>query len=429
MKQTKIRIGLLGFGTVGSRTYALLNSRRSHFKRFGLSYEIASVAVRSKTRGRKGVLKGTTVVSDPTRIVTDPSIDIVIEVMGGLEPARTLLLQAMQNGKSVVTANKDLLATHGDELFTAADVAKVDLMFEASVGGGIPLVKPLKESLVGNRIDQIMGILNGTTNYILTKITEEKWDFKTALKEAQRLGYAERDPANDVEGKDAAYKLAILSSIAFNTRVQIKKVHYEGISDITPEDIMYAEKLGYQIKLLAIGSRVGHGIEVRVHPTMIPTSHPLSAVNGVFNAVFVKGDAVGDLMFYGRGAGGGPTASAVVGDVFNAMLNITTGSRGRLPCTCFEELKVLSINEVRSSYYLLIEVLDHPGVLAQIAEAFGKNGVSLDKVLQVRTSTATAEVMFLTHETEEIRLNTALSAIKRLKVVKKVKNKIRVENG
>jgi homoserine dehydrogenase len=346
--------------------------------------------------------------------------------MGGIEPARRYVLEALSRGKSVVTANKDLLAVHGQELLTTASQNKADLFFEASVAGGIPIIKILKESLAGNRIQEVIGIVNGTTNYILSKMTNEGSDFGAVLREAQEKGYAEADPTSDIEGFDAARKIAILASLAFNSRVTLDDVYVEGITRITPEDIRYARELGYVVKLLGIARETGEGIEVRVHPALVPAKHPLAAVSDAFNAVFVRGDAVGETMFYGRGAGELPTASAVVGDIIAAARNRRFNIAGLIGCTCFETKPVRPITAIQTCYYLRLRVTDRPGVLAGIAAAFGNNNVSLAAVTQ-KTTGVIAELVLVTHRVQEANLRAAVEELKRLPTVETVANIIRVE--
>ncbi|MFQ5574906.1 MAG: homoserine dehydrogenase, partial [Terriglobia bacterium] len=359
----------------------------------------------------------------------DQNIDIVAEVIGGTDPAKSFILGAIRAGKSVVTANKEIMASFGKEILEAAEQNQVDLFFEASVGGGIPIIQPLKESLVGNKILKVMGIVNGTTNYILTKMSEGGLDFDRALKDAQRLGYAERDPRADVEGEDAAAKIAILASIAFNSRVTYSQVFRQGISKVSPADLTYAREMGYEIKLVAVAKEVDEGLDVRVHPLMIVREHPLAGVKDAYNAIFLEGDAVGEVMFFGAGAGSLPTASAVVGDIVEAARNLGTGRSGLLGCTCYGELKVRAIGETVSSYYVRLEAVDEPGVLAKIAKAFGDAGVSISSMIQKGPRGAKAELVFITHNVRDGDLNSALSAVDGLEVVKVVRSVIRVEAG
>ncbi|MEW6447088.1 MAG: homoserine dehydrogenase [Bacillota bacterium] len=422
-----IGIGLLGLGTVGRGVYRVLqNNRELIAARLGAQLEVVKVLVRDKGKDRGIPVPSEILTTDPAGVLEDPGVSIVVEVMGGIEPARRYVLEALSRGKSVVTANKDMLAVCGQELFAGAAASGADLFFEASVAGGIPVIKILKEALVGNRILEVIGIINGTTNYILTKMSNEGADFDTVLREAQEKGYAEADPTSDIEGFDAARKIAILASIAFNTRVTLDDVYVEGITRIKPEDIRYARELGYVIKLLGIAREAPDGIEVRVHPALVSHAHPLASVSDVFNAVFVRGDAVGDTMFYGRGAGELPTASAVVGDVITAARNIRCGVRGILGCTCFESKPVRQIGTVESCYYLRLQVVDRPGVLAGIAGAFGNNGVSLAAVMQ-KTTGVIAELVLVTHRVREANLRAAVEELRCLPTVEAVANIIRVE--
>jgi homoserine dehydrogenase len=368
------------------------------------------------------------VTTDAESIVHDPEIDILVEVIGGREPARSLVAEAIRHGKSVVTANKEVLANDGEEIMGLADKMGVDLYFEASVGGGIPIVHPLKEGLVANKISRVMGIVNGTTNYILTRMTEDGSSFKEALAEAQKNGFAERDPAQDVEGHDAAAKIAILSCIAFNARVQAPQVYREGIVKITPEDIRFADEMGYVIKLLATGREEAGGLDVRVHPAMLPKNHPLAGVREEYNAIFVEGDAVGELMFFGKGAGSLPAASAVVGDIVAVARNMQYNRAGKIGCTCYEKKTVKNIDEAVTSYYLQIESADQPGVLAKISKVFGDAKVSLASVIQKNTEGSRARLVFVTYPVQEKNLRAAVARIEKLEVVKKVINVIRVES-
>jgi len=427
LSKETINIALLGLGTVGSGVYKILSSHRDDFRtKVGAELRVKAIlekdASRAKAFGVENLL-----APDFSTIAKDPEIDIVVEVIGGVEPAKTFILQAIGQGKHIVTANKELLAKHGQEIFEAAEAKGVDIYFEASVGGGIPIIHPLKESLAGNKINKIMGIVNGTTNFILTRMAEENCPFEVALKEAQERGYAERDPTADIEGQDAAAKIAILSSLAFDCPVTASDVYTEGISRVTPEDIMYANELGYAIKLIALAKRENDEIDVRVHPTMISKEHPLASVRGVFNAIFVEGDAVGELMFYGQGAGSMAAGSAIVGDIIDIARNLQFGQRGKIGPPHLETKKIKSIDDITTRYYLLMEVADRPGVLAKIAKAFGDNDVSLNSVIQKRLRDANAEVMFTTHLVREKNLKAAVQEIEHLDVVNEVTNVIRVE--
>lgn len=424
-----INIGLLGLGTVGSGVYQLLSRDNDIIKRrLDAELRVKKILVRDIAKSRPLQVAPELLTDDAAQIIADPEIAIVVELIGGTALAKDLIEQAIAAGKSIVTANKELMANFGGQVLDAADKRGVDLYFEASVAGGIPIVRPLKDSLVGNNIRQVMGIVNGTTNYILTKMADGR-EFADVLAKAQKLGYAERNPEADISGSDAGAKMAILASIAFNSRVTAGEVFTEGISQVSAKDIMYARELGYAIKLIALAKEDHGALDVRVHPTMIPLDHPLAAVHDVYNAIFVVGDAVGELMFFGKGAGSLPTASAVVGDIFEAALNLRSGQRGKTGCTCFRNLPVKSINEVKSSFYMLIQVADRPGVLAKIAHILGNNQVSVGSVIQKQSSGEVAELVFMTHLVTEGNLRTALSEIAKLDVVEKVCNVIRVEAG
>lgn len=425
-----VNIGLLGLGTVGSGVVRLLQQNGALItQKLGRPLKISRVLVRERNRPRQVEVDPALLTTDADGIINDPDIHIIVEVMGGTDAAREYILKAMERGKSVVTANKDLLALYGKELFDAAASNGVDLFFEASVGGGIPIIRPLKECLAGNKIRQVMGIVNGTTNYILTKMSREGRDFQEVLREAQDLGYAEADPAADIEGDDAARKMAILASIAFNTRVTYADVYREGISHITAQDISYAADLGYVIKLLGIAREDEEGIEVRVHPALLPGNHPLASVNDVFNAIFIEGDAVGETMFYGRGAGSMPTASAVVGDIIEAARNLNYQTRGRITCTCFYDKPIKPVGTINTKYYLRLLVVDRPGVLAAIAGVFGEREVSLASVIQERMLGELAELVLITHRVREQNLQDALKVLAGLPVVKEIACVVRVEGG
>ena len=422
-----IGIGLLGMGTVGRGVYRILNDNKSDIEqKIGAPIVVKKILVRDVSKDRGLEISSNLLTTNVSDILNDPEIDIVVEVLGGINPALEYALKALGKGKSVVTANKDMIALHGKELFAAAEAGKRDLFFEASVAGGIPIIRPLKECLATNRITQLIGIINGTTNYMLTRMNEEGLGFAQALEEAQSLGYAEADPSADVEGYDAARKLAILASIAFNTRIPLDRVYVEGITRITAEDITYAANLDYVIKLLGIARDSRNGIEVRVHPALLPKTHPLASVKDVFNAIFVTGDAVGDVMFYGRGAGELPTASAVTADVMKAARNLLHTCTGMIGCTCFADKTVKSMGLTSTKYYIRLGVADKPGVLASIAYVFGKNDVSLASVIQ-HSSGKAAELILITHEVREKNLQEALKGIKELPVVNEVSNVIRVE--
>ena len=430
--QKAIKIGLLGSGTVGSGVINVLEmNARQIEERVGRPLELKKVLVRDLKRPRPVLEgKGFELTENLEDILNDPEIEIVAELMGGLHPAREYMLRAMEAGKSVVTANKDVVAQFGRDMFEMADKKNVDFLFEASVGGGIPIITPLKQCLTANRVTEIMGIVNGTTNYMLTKMTKDGCDYDAVLKEAQDKGYAEANPSADVDGLDAARKAAILASLAFNTRIQLEDVSVEGITKITPDDIEYARDLGFVVKLLAIGRETDeNGIDVRVHPVFLPQSHPLANVNDAFNAIFVRGNAIGEAMFYGQGAGSLPTASAVVSDIIDAARDIMHGTFGRISCTCFERRKLCPIDRTVSSYYVRLLVDDKPGVLGLIATAFGNAGVSLKSVIQTRLSVAGhAEIVAITHPVQHALIKSALMVLEGLPVVDEIRNMIRVEN-
>ena len=426
MSERTIGIGMLGCGTVGAAAIRLLHDHADDIAmRAGCRVQVTRVAVRDPGRERDVPLPSDAFTTDGPSIVEDPAIDVVCELIGGIEPAKGLLLRALSNGKSVVTANKELLATEGRELFDAADAAGLDLLFEASVAGGVPLIRPLKESLAGERVGRLLGIVNGTTNYILTQMSEHGSSFDEALAEAQRLGYAEADPTADVDGSDAAAKCAILASIAFNSRVVASDVYREGIAGVTSLDIDDARRMGYVVKLLAIAELDGGEISARVHPAMIPEAHPLASVRDAFNAVFVEGDRIGQLMFYGPGAGGDPTATAVVGDLVTAARNRVTGGRA-MGCTCALERRIRPMDDTRGQYYLNLHVADRPGVLAEIAGDFGHNGVSIERVWQEGAGDE-ATLVFITHRAQEGALQKTLQELRESPAVRSVASVLRVE--
>ena len=431
----EVRIGLLGLGTVGAGVVKILQSRRENLEeRAGCRLTLAAIADTDLTRPREGLdLKALPLTADANRVLEDRSIPVVIELVGGLEPARTFILKALAAGKHVVTANKALLAHHGQELWEEARRRGVALAFEAAVAGGIPLIRAVKEGLTANRVLSVFGIVNGTSNYILSKMTDEGLDFATVLKDAQAQGYAEADPTLDVEGMDSAHKLQILVTLAFRTFVDLKDVHTEGITRVTGQDIEYARELGYRIKLLAIAKASNEGVEVRVHPTMIPTASPLAAVSGVFNAVFITGDAVGDLMFYGRGAGQMPTASAVWSDALEIARRIAHGVPSlalELPSAGPQRVPLQPMDKIRCCYYLRVMAQDRPGVLSRVAGILGDNKISISNVIQKgRAKREAVPVVMLTHEARERDMRRALAAIDRLDDVASATMMIRVEGG
>ena len=425
-----IKIALLGAGTVGSGVIQALSMNADIIAgRSGAYIEIKKILVRDAKKQRPEV-NGILLTDNFDEILDDEEISIVVEVMGGLSPARDYMLRSMAAGKHVVTANKDVIAQHLSELYTAANENTVDFLYEASVGGGIPIIKPLKECLTANKISEIMGVINGTTNYMLTKMTEKHISYDAVLRRAQEKGYAEANPSADVDGLDAARKAAILTSLAFDTVIEFEDVSVEGISHITEDDIEYGLNLGYVIKLLAVGRNTDDGIDVRVHPVFLPKTHPLASVNGVFNAVFVRGDVIGDAMFYGRGAGALPTASAVVADIIEVVRDIVSGTTGRMKYRIGERKKLCPVEKTRSSHYLRLVVADEPGVLGEIATTFGRAKVSLKSVIQARwTEDGDAEIVAVTHVVTHAAASAAAEALRALPVVREVRSLIRVADG
>jgi homoserine dehydrogenase len=420
-----LKVALLGCGNVGSQVARLLREESDELAvRIGARLELAGIAVRRRSHPRPGI-DPALLTTDPMDLATRPDIDIVVEVVGGIEPARSVLLAAMKNGKSVVTANKALLAEHGEEIHAASRAFGADLYYEAAVAGAIPLLRPLRESLAGDTVHRVLGIVNGTTNFILDRMDSAGSDFSESLEEAQALGYAEPDPTADVEGFDAAAKAAILASLAFHTRVTAADVYREGITEVSAADIASAKLLGRTVKLLAICERSGDGVAVRVHPAMIPRSHPLAAVGGAYNAVFVEAKSAGQLMFYGAGAGGTPTASAVLGDLVAVARNRVAGTRGPEPST-YAELPVLPMGDTLTRYHVSLDVADRPGVLAPVAEAFARHGVSIQAVRQTSRGTE-ALLIIVTHVARDSALATTVSELQALPVVRAVASVMRVE--
>jgi homoserine dehydrogenase len=424
-----VRLGLLGLGGVGSAFAELVdNDHEGIDGRVGLTLEIARIAVRDTTRPRPSLARPERITADAAAVVADPSIDVVVELIGGIEPAKSLILAALRAGKPVVTANKELLAQEGPELFAAAESAGRALLFEAAVAGAIPLVRALRVSLVGEHIRRILGIVNGTTNYILSEMSEKGLSYAAALEAAQHLGYAERDPAADVGGHDAAAKAAILAGIAFSADVVAADVYREGIEAIEAADIAFAHRLGYEVKLLAVAEQLeaddgSPTIAVRVHPAMVPADHPLATIRGPFNAVFIEGDAAGELMFFGRGAGGRPTASAVLGDVIDAAGAL--GCEGGLWFSPRRRAEIRPIGELRAQYYVAIDVIDRPGVLAAVATVFGQHNVSVRSMEQVGLGDE-ARLVFITHLVLESDVQATLGALAGLDVARRVGGLIRV---
>ena len=426
MNKRTIKVGILGCGTVGSEVARLIESDKSDLSaRSGAALEVVAIGVRDSAKVRAGV-SPKLLTDDLDSIVTHPEIEIVIEVMGGIDPARALIMKALAAKKSVVTANKALLALHGAEIFAAAKSNGVDLYYEAAVAGAIPIVRPLRESVVGDSVQRVMGIVNGTTNYILTKMDEDGASYEAVLKEAQRLGYAEADPTADVGGADAAAKIAILASLAFHTSVTIDDVFTEGITSLSSRDIEIARAINHVIKLLAIGEVTEKGeVSVRVHPTLIPRSHPLAAVRNAFNAVFVEAKSAGELMFYGRGAGGAPTASAVLGDLVAIARHLSFGGLGGRESD-YADLPIAKMDSVMTRYLIRLDVADRPGVLASVAQTFAKHAVSIQTVRQSGRG-EDAELVIMTHSALDGHLAATVADIASLDAVKSVESVLRVE--
>jgi len=427
-----VNIGLIGLGYIGSEVFKLIHEQHDYImKKIGKDLKITVVA--EKDLGSRKELvkkyKGIRFTDDPYEAINDENIDIIVELIGGIDPAFEFITGALKKGKYVVTANKDLMARKGAKIFEEAEKNNTDILFEASVGGGIPIIGPLKSSLASNNISKIVGILNGTTNFILTKMKDNGLSFEEALSMAQQLGYAEANPASDIEGKDAANKLAILASIAFNSRVHIEDVYREGIKNISISDISYADELGYIIKLLAIGSDEGGKVNVRVHPALIPKKHILASIKDTYNAVYFYGNYVGEIMSFGRGAGDKPTASSVVGDIIAIARNYDRNNKRIIyGCTCFTDKQIAPFMETINKFYILIDVTDKAGVLAKIAQVFGKNNVSIQSMIQKQTDVkGTARLVFITHDTANKNLYNSVEELKKLDVVKKIINTIRVE--
>ena len=430
-----IHVGLLGIGTVGGGTFAVLRRNQEEIsRRAGRGILIKAVADKDVERARKVVGSSAEVTDDAFALVSRPDIDIVVELIGGTRVAKDLILAAIANGKHVVTANKALLAHHGNEIFLAAQKKGVMVAFEAAVAGGVPIIKALREGLTANRIEWIAGIINGTSNFILSEMREKGSSFGDVLAQAQKLGYAEADPTFDIEGIDAAHKLTIMAAIAFGIPMQFDKVYTEGISKLTKEDIRYAEELGYRIKLLGITRRTDKGIELRVHPTLIPSKRLIANVEGVMNAILVKGDAVGPTLYYGAGAGAEPTASAVVADLVDVTRMHTADPEQRVPHLAFQpdrmsDLPILAMEEVETSYYLRLRVLDRPGVLADITRILADQSISIDAMVQKEPSEGEEQVdiIMLTHLTVEKNINDAIKRIESLPVISGKVTRIRLE--
>jgi len=436
IKIVAYKIGLLGLGTVGTGTAEILLSPEGRHPLLQ-ELQIHKVGVRTPDKPRTLQMSPDVLTADLESIVTDPAVDIVVELIGGLEPARSLILKAIAHGKHVVTANKAVIARYGDEIFTAANEKGIYVMLEAAVGGGIPIISPLKQSLGANRIQSVTGIVNGTTNYILTRMTAEGADFSEVLADAQRLGYAEADPTADVGGFDAADKLAILASLAFAGRIKLEEVYREGIGQVSAADIAYAEKLGFAIKLLAIAKREettgtdsNERLQLRVHPTFVPKTHPLASINGVYNALLVEGEPIGQVMFYGRGAGAGPTASAVVSDIMNIAAILKTETEPiphpLLSCSHQHYCAIAPMDEVVTRFYARFLTNDEPGVIGKLGTCFGNHGVSLESIVQTGMRGDLAEIVVVTHDVREGNFRQALEEIRNLKGLASIPSLLRV---
>ncbi|MYN07468.1 homoserine dehydrogenase [Pseudoduganella aquatica] len=435
-----IKVGLLGVGNVGSGTFNVLERNQEEIRRrAGRGIEVVAVSARNLERAKQRTGGKVNVVANPFDIVNDPEIDIVVELIGGYDEAKALVLQAIANGKHVVTANKALLAVHGNEIFAAAQAKGVMVAFEAAVAGGIPIIKSLREGLTANRIEWLAGIINGTTNFILSEMRDKGLDFGTVLKQAQELGYAEADPTFDIEGVDAAHKATIMSAIAFGIPVQFDKAHVEGISKLDAVDIKYAEQLGYRIKLLGIAKRAKvngtEGIELRVHPTLIPSKRLIANVEGAMNAVLVQGDAVGATLYYGKGAGAEPTASAVIADLVDITRLATADPEHRVPHLAFQpnamtDIQILPMSEITTSYYLRLHVVDQPGVLADLTRILADATISIDAMMQKEPADneTHTDIIILTHQTQEKNVNAAIAKMEALSTVVGSVTRIRLEN-
>ena len=423
-----INIGILGLGVVGSGTVRVLTEHADALARkVGARLQVKKIAVRDPGKTRAIAVDPALLTADPDEVIDDPDIHILCELIGGVEPAHDYVLRGLRRGKNIVTANKEMMAKAGGDLLQEAEARGLDFSFEGSVGGGIPILQPLKQALAANTFSQVLGIVNGTTNYILSKMTAEDADFADVLREAQAHGYAEPDPTNDIEGYDAQYKIAILSSLAFTSRVDPADIYVEGITKIARRDIEVAKELGYVIKIVGIGQDLGDALQVRVHPVLLPRSHPLAAVGDVYNAIFLHGDAVGDVMFYGRGAGGLPTGSAVVGDIIETARNIRRGATGRLGHTHDDRKPALPIDQLETNYYVRLLAHDRPKVLASLASIFGDFDVSIESVVQRALPDGDAEIVWITHRCLEANFRSALDVIRRLEIVSGIQNWIRVE--
>jgi homoserine dehydrogenase len=427
MGNESVKIGLIGLGTIGAGVVELFKQNGSKIsEQIDLNLILEKVADRDLSRAQGFELADGVMTAEASEVIDNPEIDIVIELIGGINPARDFITRALENGKYVVTANKDLMATYGRELFALARKHNRNIFYEASVGGGIPLIRPLKQSLVADRLHRIIGIVNGTTNYIFTRMTTDNLDLKEALAEAQKLGFAEPDPTNDIEGRDAVYKLVIMAGLAFGQSIAPDQVYVQGISGVTFQDITYARELGYAIKLLAIGEKLPSGIALRVHPALVSHEHPLASVRNEFNAIFIEGEAVGDVMLYGRGAGAKPTATAILADVAEAARSIRQQTNGGVVEKIAVQSATVPITELYSRFYLRILADDRPGVFASLGNAFGDEQVSLDMVIQKRRVGGLAEIVLVTHDVKEDAFQNAFSKVMQIPAVKPEPSMIRL---
>jgi homoserine dehydrogenase len=424
-----IKIGMLGLGTVGTGVVRIVEGHQEDLQRqVGCPVQIERILVKDVRKERSIVIDSAKLTTDPYAVLNDPQIDVIVEVMGGTGLAKEYILEALERGKHIVTANKDLMAQYGQEILQKASEKGCDVFYEASVAGGVPILRTLVEGFSSDRIYKMTGIVNGTTNYILTKMSQEGASYSDVLKEAQELGYAESDPTSDVEGYDAAYKMTILATLGFHAKVDYKDVQVKGISTVSKEDIQYAKKLGYEMKLLGIAENQDGYISVSVEPTMVSSSHPLASVNGVFNAIYVYGEAVGETMFYGRGAGEMPTATSVVADIVAVVRNLKLGVNGRRGLNSYKEKKLKSADQEFAKYFVLLHVDDKAGVLARITQIFGQHDVSLESVIQQpNTNNPNAEIVIITHLANKLSMQNVLSAFESLDVVGEVKSVYRVE--
>lgn len=428
-QMTTIKIGLLGLGTVGTGVVRIIEKHQADLQRqTGSIIQVEKILIQNISKARGIAVDSAKLTEDPGDIIGNPEIDIVVEVMGGIEPTKSYIMEALANGKHIVTANKDLMAVHGTEVLAKASEMGCDIFYEASVAGGIPIIRTLIDGFSSDRITKIMGIVNGTTNYILTKMSQEGAAYEDVLKEAQQLGYAESDPTSDVEGLDAARKMTILATLGFHTNVLLKDVAVKGIAQVTKEDIQYGKKLGYEVKLLGIAEQHEDFISISIQPTMVKTTHPLASVNGVYNAVYVHGEAVGETMFYGPGAGEMPTATSIVADLVAVVKNLKLGINGRILYSPHQEKKMKTDEQISFKNFILLHVADKAGVLAQITQVFAEHEVSLESVLQhPNSSNPNAEIIIITHDANKASMNKVLKHFETMEVIHKIKSVYRVE--